>query len=92
MMITVTRVGGDGSVLSRTVDTDSREDANRWEQLAKDAALHAPPEYRPEPGEPVYFFQAGEQATEVAERDLQGPLRDLAYAVFAEGEQLTSGP
>ena len=87
MMITVTRVGGDGSVLTRTVDTGNREDVTRWEQLTEDAALHAPPEYRPEPGEPVYLFQAGGQAADVAERDLQGPLRDLAYAVFAEGDE-----
>jgi hypothetical protein len=86
MVITVTRVGGDGSVLTRAVDTASREDPVRWEQLAEDAALHAPPQYRPEPGEPIYLIHAGEHGADVAERDLQGPLRDLAYAVFAEGD------
>jgi hypothetical protein len=86
MLITVTRVGGDGSVLTRAVDTACREDPDRWEELAEKAALHAPPGYRPEPGEPVYFFQAGDQVADIAERDLVGPLRDLAYAVFAEGD------
>jgi hypothetical protein len=85
-MITVTRVGGDGSVLARAVDTDAREDASRWTQLAKYAALDMPPGYRPQPGEPVYRIEAGDDAADVAESDLQGPLRELAIAVLAEGE------
>jgi hypothetical protein len=85
-MIVVTRVGGDGSILARTVDTASRQDAGRWTKLADNAAISMPPRYRPRPGEPVYRIQAGEDAADVAERDLQGPLRELAVAVLAEGE------
>jgi hypothetical protein len=84
--ITVTRVGGDGSVLARAVDTASRQDAGRWTELADHAALGMPPRYRPRPGEPVYRIEAGEQAADVAEQDLQGPLRELAIAVLAEGD------
>lgn len=86
MMIVVTRVGGDGSVLTRAVDSTSREDAGRWEQLAGDAALDAPPQYRARPGEAVYEIRAGGHAIQVAERDLRGPLRELAVAVLAEGD------
>jgi hypothetical protein len=85
MVITVTRVGGDGTVLARTVDTARRQDSDRWERLAEQAALDVPPAYRPRPGEPVYHLQAGGKAADVAERDLQGPLRELAVAVLAEG-------
>ncbi len=84
MMITVTKVNGDGSVLARTVDTAGRQDPGRWTQLAEDAALHIPPRYRPRPGEAVYRIEAGGLAALVAEQDLQGPLRDLTEAVFAE--------
>jgi hypothetical protein len=86
-IIVVTRVGGDGSVLSRTVDTASREDAGRWEQLAAHAVHDAaPPPYQAQPGEPVYEIRAGEHAVQVADGDLQGPLRELALAVLAEGD------
>ena len=85
-MITVTRVGGDGSVLERVVDTAAREDASRWARLAEHAALGMPPGYHPRPGEPVYRIQAGDTAADVSERDLQGPLRELAIAVLAEGD------
>lgn len=85
MMITVTRVGGDGSVLSWAVRTTDRHDSGRWEQLAGHAALDMPPPYRPTPGEPVYEIRAGEQSVQVAEQDLQGPLGELVMAVLAEG-------
>jgi hypothetical protein len=84
-IIAVTRVGGDGSVLNRTVDTASREDAARWDHLATDAHLDAPPPYRPRPGEPVYHVDANGHAADIAEQDLQGALRDLVTAVIAEG-------
>jgi hypothetical protein len=84
--ITVTRVGGDGSVLARAVDTSGRQDSGRWTTLAEHAALGMPPRYRPRPGEPVYRIEADEDAADVAERDLQGPLRELAIAVLAEGD------
>ena len=84
MVITVSRVEGDGSVLTRTVDTADLQDSGRWIQLAEDAALHMPPRYRPQPGEAVYRIQAGGLAALVAEGDLRGPLLDLTEAVLAE--------
>ena len=87
-MIVVIRVGGDGSVLTRAVDTDSRKDAGRWARLAEQAAPGVPTAYRPRPGEPVYHIQADGHAVDVAERDLQGPLRELVIAVLAGGGDL----
>ncbi|HEY3954981.1 MAG TPA: hypothetical protein VGM53_16535 [Streptosporangiaceae bacterium] len=84
-IIAVTRVGGDGAVLNRTVDTASREDAARWDHLTADAHLDAPPPYRPHPGEPVYHVDADGKAADISEQDLQGPLRELVTAVIAEG-------
>jgi len=84
MMITVTRVGGDGSVLTWAVRTAGPENLGRWERLAGHATLNVPPPYRPRPGEPVYEIRAGEQAVQVAEQDLQGALGDLVMAVLAE--------
>lgn len=84
-MIVIIRVGGDGSVLTRTVDTASRKDAGRWARLAEQAATGVPTAYRPRPGEPVYHIQAGGHSLDVAERDLQGPLRELVIAVLADG-------
>jgi hypothetical protein len=86
MMITVTRVGGDGSVLTWVVRTGGQRDLGRWERLAGHAALDVPPPYRPRPGEPVYEIRAGEQAVQVAEQDLPGPLGELVMAVLAEND------
>ena len=85
MVITVIRVGGDGSVLARTVHTASRPDPGRWEALAGQAALGLRRPYRPEPGEPVYLIRVGEQEAQVAERDMDWPLRQLVIAVLEEG-------
>lgn len=87
-MIAVIRVGGDGSVLTRAVDTARRKDAGRWTRLADQAAPGVPTAYRPRPGEPVYRIQADGYAVDVAERDLQGPLRELVIAVLAGGGDL----
>ena len=86
MVITVSRVNGDGSVLTRSVDTEGREDSERWTDLAERAALHTPPPYRPEPGESVYRIQAGGLSVMTAEQDLQGALRELSIAVLVEGD------
>jgi hypothetical protein len=85
MVITVIRVGGEGSVLARTVHTASRPDPGRWEALAGQASLGVPRPYRPRPGEPVYLIRAGQQETQVAERDLDWPLRELVITVLDEG-------
>jgi hypothetical protein len=87
-MIVVIRVGGDGSMLSRTVEATSREDAGRWAQLAEQAAPGVPTVHRPRPGEPVYHIQAGGHAVDVAEADLHDPLGELVIAVLAEGGNL----
>src|ERR1700736_5679417 len=84
--ITVTRVGGDGSVLARAGAPPRRQDSGRWTTRAEHAALGMPPRYRPRPGEPVYRIEADEDAADVAECDLQGALRELAIAVLAEGD------
>ena len=86
MVITVTKVAGDGSVRARSVDTAQHPDSARWIQLAEQAALHTPPRYRPRPGEAVYRIQAGGLAAMVAEQDLAGPLRELSLSVLAEGD------
>ena len=86
MVITVTKVGGDGSVLARSVDTAQHPDSAQWTRMAEQAALHTPPQYRPRPGEAVYRIQAGGLVAIVAEQDLAGPLRELSLAVLTEGE------
>lgn len=86
MVIVVTRIGGDGSVLTRTVHCANRADADRWDALVEQAALGAPRPYRPEPGEAVYGIWADGVQVQVAERDLRWPLRDLVIAVLAEGD------
>ena len=76
---------GDGSIRRAVVDTAGRVDAARWERLALQAALAVPPPYRPEPGQPVYQISAGGHAAQVAEKELAGPLHELAGAVLSEG-------
>ena len=92
MEIVVTSVGGDGMVYRAAVDTASRADADRWEQLAASAHLEVPPPYRPEPGQPVYEIRIGEHVAQVAEKNLAGPLRELVIAVLTEGSQLRLRP
>lgn len=83
--VTVTRVAGDGSIRRAVVDAAGRDDAARWDELIEQAGLGVPPPYRPRPGEAVYHIRAAEQAVQVADRDLTGPLRELVMAVLAEG-------
>ncbi len=86
VIIVVTYVAADGSLLRRTVNTAARSDAAGWESLVQQAALGYPPPYRPVPGRAVYHIRAGEQAVVVGEDDLIGPLRELVATVLAEGE------
>ena len=86
MVIVVTRIGGDGSVLTRFVHCAGRADADRWKALAEQADLEAPRPYRPEPGEAVYGIGADGLQVQVAEQDLDAPLRELVIAVLAEGD------
>jgi hypothetical protein len=86
VVIVVTRVGGDGSVLTRTVDTASRADPDRWGALVEQAGLGFPRPYRARPGDAIYCIRAGQQELQLAEPDLRKPLRDLVIAVLAEGD------
>jgi hypothetical protein len=86
MVIVVTRIGGDGSVLTRSVHCAGRTDADRWKALAEQADLGAPRPYRPEPGEAVYGIGADGLQVQVAEHDLDAPVRELVIAVLAEGD------
>ncbi len=67
------------------VDTASRDDAERWEQLVDGAGLDLPPPYQPEPGETVYEIRVDERVVQVAESGLVGPLEELAEAVLEQG-------
>ena len=88
MKCEVTQVNGDGGIRRAMVDTASRHDAARWEQLADQVHLDVPPPYRPHPGEPVYEIVVDGQAAQIADGDLVGPLRELARAVLTEGWQI----
>ena len=81
----MTRIGPDGTMRRRMVDTAASSDASLWEELAA-RALAAPRPYRPVPGDPVYHLRVDEQVVLVSEHDLSGPLSDLATAVLAVGE------
>jgi hypothetical protein len=85
MRVIVTRIGPDGTMRRRMVDTAASTDASAWEELTA-RALAAPPRYRPVPGDPVYHLRVDEQVVLVAEHDLCGPLSDLVTAVLAIGE------
>jgi len=85
MRVIVTRIGPDGIVRRRMVDTAASSDASRWEDLTA-RALAAPPPYRPVPGDPVYHLRVDEQVVLVAEDDLSGALSDLVTAVLAIGD------
>jgi hypothetical protein len=87
MVIIVTRIGGDGTVLTRSVHCAGRSDTDRWNTLVEQAALKAPRPYRPEPGEAVYGIRVDELQVHVAERDLRWPLRELVIAVLSEGDE-----
>lgn len=82
----VTQVTGKGAVNRGVVETDGRDDASRWEDLAARANLAYPPSYRTDPGEAVYEVSAGSDHAQVAERDLAGSLKELVTAVLAEGK------
>lgn len=87
MVIVVTRIDADGSVLTRTVHSADGSDPGRWDALVEQAALASPRPYRPEPGEAVYGIWADGRQVQVAERDLRWPLRELVIAVLAEGRE-----
>ena len=85
--VVATRIEPDGTMLRRVVDTAERNDGKQWEDLATRALIAAPP-YRPVPGKPLYHVRIDEHVFLAAEQDLTGPLRDLAAAVLARGDQV----
>jgi hypothetical protein len=85
MRVVVTRIGLDGIIQRRMVDTAASSDADPWEELLA-GALAAPPPYRAVLGGAVYHLRADDQVVLVAEHDLSGPLYDLITAVLAIGE------
>ena len=82
----MTRIGPDGAVWRRMVDTAASSDAGPWEELIA-RALAAPPPYRPVPGDPVCHLRVDDQVVLVGEHDLSGPVSDLLTAVLAIGEE-----
>ncbi len=81
----MTRIGPDGTLRRRMIDTVASSDAGPWEELLA-RALAAPPPYRPVPASPVYHVRVDDQVVLVTEHDLSGPLYDLVTAVLAIGQ------
>jgi hypothetical protein len=85
MRVVVTRIGPDGAMRRRMVDTAAFGDPGPWQELTARALAAAPP-YRPVPGGLVYHLRVDDQVVLVAEHDLSGPLYDLVTAVLAIGQ------
>ena len=85
MRVVVTRIGPDGTMRRRMVDTAASRDTGPWEELLARALAVLPP-YRAVPGGTVYHLRVDDQVALVAEQDLSGPLYDLVTAVLAIGE------
>lgn len=85
MKVVVTRIGPDGTVWRRMIDTAERDDGGPWDAHIT-RALAAEPPYRPMPGSPVCHIRLDDHVLLVAEHDLTGPLRDLVTAVLAVGD------
>lgn len=85
MRIVVTEVTGSGGIRRGMLDTADPGDAGRCRDLIEEAALDAPPPYRPVAGRPVYEICADDKIVWVAERELAGPLRDLVMITLVAG-------
>ncbi len=85
MKVVVTRIGQDGTVWRRMIDTAGRDDGGQWEANVARALATEPPPYRPVAGSPVCHVRVDDRVIFVAEHDLAGPLRDLVTAVLAVG-------
>jgi hypothetical protein len=84
--IVVTRIGQDGTVWRRMIDTAERDDGDQWAAHVANALATEPPPYRPVPGSPVCHVRVDDEVLFVAEQDFAGPLRDLVTAVLAVGD------
>jgi hypothetical protein len=81
----VAKIAANGSIRRWAVDTATRSDASRWDDLA--ARIPAsPPPYRAAPGSAVYDVRVDDDKFLVGEHDLSGPLSDLVRAVLVEGD------
>jgi hypothetical protein len=90
VILVVTRIGSDGSVRRRILDTAGRADTGRWESLVGRVPATAPP-YQAVPGSTVYHLRVDDYVVVVGEHELSGPLRDLVTAVLAEGSESRGG-
>ena len=86
MKVVVTRIGQDGTVWRRMINTAERDDRGQWETNITLVLAAEPPPYRPVAGSPVCHVRVDDYVVLVAEQDLDGPLRDLATAVLAVGD------
>jgi hypothetical protein len=84
--VVVTRIGQDGTVWRRMIDTAERDDGGQWEAHIAHALATEPP-YRPVPGAPLYHISVDDHVVLVAEHDLTGSLRDLVTAVLTVGDE-----
>jgi hypothetical protein len=91
VILVVTRIGSDGSVRRRMLDTAGRADAGRWEGLVGRAPATVPP-YRSILGSTVYHLRVDDYVVVVGEQELSGPLRDLVTAILAEGGESRARP
>ena len=82
--VVVTRIGHDGAMHRRVVDT-ARQRHPATGKASPPCALAAPPPYRPAPGTAAYHIRANGHKVAVGEHDLDGPLRDLITVVPAAG-------
>lgn len=91
MRVVVTRIEHDGTMHRRMVNTVEQSDPRNWAELIA-RALAARPPYRPVPGADVYHICADGDTVQVAEYDLEGPLRDLVTVVLAVGSKMLLRP
>jgi hypothetical protein len=84
MRVVVTRIGPDGTMRRRMVDTAASSVVGPWEELI--ARAGCPAALPPGSGGPVYHLRAGERIVLVPGHDLSGPLSELVTAVLALGE------
>jgi hypothetical protein len=85
MRVVVTRIGHDGTVHRRMVDTARQGARREWEELTA-RALAVPAPYRPVPGSAVCHVGVDHHVVMIAEHDLAGALLDLVTAVLALGD------
>jgi hypothetical protein len=81
----VAKIAANGGIRRWVVDTATRSDAGRWDELAARVPA-VPPPYRAAPGSAVYDIRVDDDKFLVGEHDLAGPLSDLVRAVLVEGD------